>query len=73
MNEIDFTLMAKAGTQPVSFRYGETIFREGDDAGLVQRLVSNGYPPAVLYGLTAEGEELLPPMDALVRTATRAT
>lgn len=32
MNAIDFNLMAKAGTQPVSFRNGETIFREGDKA-----------------------------------------
>ncbi len=32
MNAIDFTLMAQAGTEPRSYRNGDTIFREGDDA-----------------------------------------
>jgi len=32
MNAVDFTLMAKAGTEPRSFRNGDTIFREGDMA-----------------------------------------
>jgi CRP-like cAMP-binding protein len=32
MNAIDFTLMAQAGTEPRSYRNGDTIFREGDAA-----------------------------------------
>jgi len=32
MNAVDFTLMAKAGSEPRSYRNGDTIFREGDKA-----------------------------------------
>jgi CRP/FNR family transcriptional regulator, cyclic AMP receptor protein len=32
MSAVDFTLMAKAGAEPRSFRHGDTIFRAGDTA-----------------------------------------
>jgi DNA-binding HxlR family transcriptional regulator len=43
-----------------------------EDAGFLRREVAGGYPPAVTYRLTAEGEALFPTMDTVVRAATAA-
>lgn len=42
-------------------------------AGLVERRVAEGYPPAVTYALTQQGANVFGPMDLLVRAAARAT
>jgi DNA-binding HxlR family transcriptional regulator len=44
-----------------------------EEAGLVDRVVTETYPPAVAYRLTAAGADLFPPMDRLVRAAAMAT
>ena len=43
-----------------------------EEAGLVVRLVTETYPPAVAYALTDAGDELFPVMDRLVRAAAVA-
>jgi DNA-binding HxlR family transcriptional regulator len=63
---------AKAKLPGITARALALALKDLHAAGLVERTIDNGYPPAPNYRLSPQGQELFGPLDDLCRSAEAA-